>query len=78
VGENVVDDPSAALLIRVWLEGPDELRARLLTLRGAAAETPAEDVTVAVASSPDDVLDAVRAWLDDFTRDAVDPDDGNG
>jgi hypothetical protein len=24
-------------------------------------------VTVAVASSPEDVLDAVRAWLDDFT-----------
>ena len=35
----MVDDPSAALLIRVWLEGPGELRARLLTLRGAAAGT---------------------------------------
>ncbi|MGY1679258.1 hypothetical protein [Geodermatophilus sp. SYSU D01176] len=73
----MVDDPSAALLIRVWLEGPGELRARLLTVQ-ATAETPAEDATVAVASSPDDVLAAVRAWLDGFVRDAVDPDDANG
>ena len=74
----MVDDPSAALLIRVWLEGPGELRARLLTLRGAAAEPPAEEVTVAVASSPDGVLDAVRAWLADFVGGAADPGDGNG
>ena len=73
----MVDDPSAALLIRVWLEGPGELRARLLTVR-AAAEVPAEETTVAVASSPDDVLAAVRAWLDGFVRDAVDPGAGNG
>jgi hypothetical protein len=67
----VVDDPSAALLIRVWLEGSRELRARLLTVRGATAQTPAEEVTVAVTSSPDEVLDAVRNWLDDFTRGAT-------
>ncbi|WP_448628386.1 hypothetical protein [Geodermatophilus sp. URMC 64] len=56
---------SAALLVRVWLEdGPDAFRARLTTSDtsdGAAAE-----VTVAVASAPDAVVDAVRAWLDDF------------
>jgi hypothetical protein len=63
----VVQDPSAALLLRVWLEGPGEFRARLLTLRADAAGTSTEEVTVAVASSPQDVLDAVRAWLDDFT-----------
>ena len=74
----MVDDESAALLIRVWLEGPGELRARLLTVRTAAAETPAEEVTVAVASSPDDVLAAVRAWLAGFVSGAVDPSDGNG
>ena len=67
----MVDDPSAALLIRVWLEGSREFRARLLTLRGATAGTPAEEVTVAVTSSPDEVLDAVRNWLDDFTRGAT-------
>ena len=67
----MVEDPSAALLIRVWLEGSRELRARLLTVRGATAQTPAEEVTVAVTSSPDEVLDAVRNWLDDFTRGAT-------
>ncbi|ADB75158.1 hypothetical protein [Geodermatophilus obscurus] len=67
----MVDDPSAALLIRVWLEGSRELRARLLTVRGATAQTPAEEVTIAVTSSPDEVLDAVRNWLDDFTRGAT-------
>ncbi|SHN57428.1 hypothetical protein SAMN05660350_00779 [Geodermatophilus obscurus] len=67
----MVDDPSAALLIRVWLEGAGAFRARLLTLRNASAETPAEEVTVAVAASPSDVLDAVREWLDGFTRQAT-------
>ncbi|SES75738.1 hypothetical protein [Geodermatophilus poikilotrophus] len=71
-------DPSAALLIRVWLEGSREFRARLLTLRGATAGTPAEEVTVAVTSSPDEVLDAVRSWLDGFTRDATTWNDRHG
>ena len=71
-----MDDPSAALLIRVWLEGSSDFRARLLTSRGATAGTPAEEVTVAVASSPGDVLDAVREWLDRFVADATDPDRG--
>ena len=70
----MVDDPSAALLIRVWLEGPGEFRARLLP---PAAGTPPEEVTVAVASSPDDVLDAVRVWLDGFIANAADPGDGD-
>ena len=68
----MVDDPSAALLIRVWLEGSGEFRARLLTRRGATAGTPAEEVTVAVASSPGEVLDAVRNWLDGFSQQALD------
>jgi hypothetical protein len=73
--DDVVDDPSAALLIRVWLEGSSEFRARLLALGAATAETPAEEVTVAVASSAEDVLAAVRRWLDGFTRDAtIQPD----
>ena len=70
----MVDDPSATLLIRVWLAGSSEFRARLLTLRGGTAETPAEEATVAVASSPGDVLDAVRQWLDGFVAEATDPD----
>ena len=64
----MVQDPSAALLLRVWLEGPGEFRARLLTLRADAAGTSTEEVTVAGASSPQDVLDAVRAWLDAVGR----------
>jgi hypothetical protein len=64
----VVQDPSAALLVRVWLEGPGEFRARLLTRHHEAPGTSAEEVTVAVASSPEGVLDAVRAWLGDVTR----------
>ena len=74
----MVDDPSAALLIRVWTEGSCEFRARLMTLRGATAQAPAEEVTVAVASSPGGVLDAVRDWLDDFIGNATIPVDGNG
>jgi hypothetical protein len=68
----LVDDPSAALLIRVWFEGAGEFRARLLALRDATPEAPAEEVTVAVASSPGGVLEAVRDWLDDFSRRAAD------
>ena len=68
---------SAALLIRVWLEDAGEFRARLLTQRDATAGRPAEEVTVAVASSPDGVLDAVRDWLDDFRTQASEPIDGD-
>jgi hypothetical protein len=74
----LVDQPSAALLIRVWLEGAGEFRARLLTLGDTTAETPAEEVTVAVASSPGDVLDAVRDWIDGFTRQATNLVDSDG
>ncbi len=73
----MVDHPSAALLIRVWLEDAGELRARLLTLGDVSAGRPAEEVTVAVASSVTGVLDAVRVWLDDFTRQATGLVDGD-
>jgi hypothetical protein len=71
----VADPPSAALLIRVWLEDAGEFRARILSPGGVTAGTPAEEVTVAVASSPGDVLAAVRGWLDGFTRQSTDPVD---
>ena len=74
----MVDDTSAALLIRVWLEDSGEFRARLLTSGDATAETPAEEVTVAVTSSPDEVLDAVRNWLDGFVRGATTRTDRHG
>jgi hypothetical protein len=75
--DDVVDDPSAALLIRVWLEGSSEFRARLMASGAATAGTPAEEVTVAVASSTEDVLAAVRRWLDGFTGDATPRPDGH-
>ncbi|MBB3084067.1 hypothetical protein [Geodermatophilus sabuli] len=71
----LVDDRSAVLLVRVWLEEAGAFRARLTTLGGATEESPTDEVTVAVASSPRDVLDAVRDWLDDVVGDSTDPVD---
>lgn len=61
----MADDRSAALLLRVWLEeGSDQFRARLM----AVGSGQGSDRTVALASSPDDVLEAVRHWLDEYLR----------
>jgi hypothetical protein len=73
----VVDHRSAALLVRVWLEDAGGFRARLLTQPTATAGQPAEEVTVAVASSPDAVLDAVQHWLDGFRHQAAETLDGD-
>lgn len=55
------------MLLRVWLEdGTDDFRARLTRLRTVAERRPDGGVTVALASSPDAVCAAVRAWLEDF------------
>ena len=77
-------DRSAALLVRVWLED-DGLEAGLEAFRGrltAVDTTPGpraeEECTVAVASSSDDVVDAVRAWLDDFLGRMPGPTAGGG
>ena len=59
-------DPSAVLVARVWLEGgSSQFRARLTTA-GTTPGSGGEEVTVRVASSPGDVVRAVRAWLDEF------------
>jgi hypothetical protein len=61
----VTDDRSAALLVRVWLEGgADQFRARVTAVGLEASE----DRTIALASSPGEVVDAVRDWLDEFLR----------
>lgn len=61
----MTEDRSAALLLRVWLEGgTDQFRARV-TAVGLDTE---EDRTVALASSPSEVVDAVGDWLDRFVR----------
>ncbi|MGY1695690.1 MULTISPECIES: hypothetical protein [unclassified Geodermatophilus] len=74
----MADHPSAALLVRVWLEDAGRFRARLLTQADTPAGTSAPEVTVAVAASPAEVLDAVRDWLDDVVRRAGAPGDDGG
>jgi hypothetical protein len=63
IGGPLTDDRSAALLVRVWLEdGGDTFRARVT----AMGLDGSDDRTVALASSPDDVTDAVNEWLRKF------------
>jgi hypothetical protein len=72
-------DRSAVLIVRVWLEdGTESFRGRLTSMDTAAGQRAAEEATVAVASSSRDVVDAVRAWLDDFLGDAANPIDTDG
>jgi hypothetical protein len=54
------------LVVRAWLEDTSEtaLRARVTQTLDIAAQ----DVVVIIASSSDDVCDAVRAWLDAFVE----------
>ena len=60
-------DPSAVLVVRVWLEGgTDQFRARLMTAGTTPGSGVGEEVTVTVAASPGDVVSAVGAWLDEF------------
>ena len=71
-------DRSAALLIRVWVEeGLDEFRGRVSSIDTFGGTADGSEVTFAVASSPSDVVDAVRRWLKDFTGPAADPIDTN-
>jgi hypothetical protein len=65
------DDRSAALVIRVWLEGEThQFRSRLTAASTSAGSALGEEVTVAVVSSPRELTDAVSQWLQDFVRDA--------
>lgn len=73
----VSDTRSAALLVRIWFEdGPEEFRARLTAVGRTAGDVPTGDLTVAVASSPSEVITAVREWLDESLRSATEPIDG--
>ncbi len=72
-------DRSAALLLRVWLEdGAPVFRGRLTTMETSPGGGGTEEVAVALASSPRDVVEAVRVWLDQFISDASDSIDGDG
>jgi hypothetical protein len=66
----VSDDRSATLVIRVWREDSgDAFRGRLTSL-DTSPGSGGEELTVALASSPEAVVDAVRAWLDARTAEA--------
>ncbi|WP_369138151.1 hypothetical protein [Modestobacter versicolor] len=68
-GAGRTGDPSAVLLVRVWREeGTGSFRARLV-VEAPVGDPPAEPRTVAVASSPGEVLIALRHWLDAFLHD---------
>jgi hypothetical protein len=71
-------DQSFALLIRVWFEdGAENFRARVATLGGRSEQDePRTDSTVAVASSPREVVSAVSGWLDAVVRHGGHPIDG--
>ena len=65
----VAEDPSAVLLIRVWLEGEERaFRARLSGINSPDA-AGAEERTIAVAASSGDVILAVERWLEHFLGD---------
>jgi hypothetical protein len=70
------DDRSATLILRVWLEGGvDGFRGRVTTVDTTVGHDGGE-LTVGVAASPDEIVDAVRAWLDEFLGGSSRPADG--
>ncbi|WP_369255259.1 hypothetical protein [Geodermatophilus amargosae] len=68
----VDENRSGVLLVRVWLEqGTDEFRGRMTTPGVWHGPGARGDLTVALASTPEDVCDAVRQWLSEFLSSAV-------
>lgn len=69
------DHRSATLILRVWLESAtDDFRGRLTTLDTTVGHEGAE-LAVGVTASPADLVNAVRAWLDEFLGQAAEPMD---
>jgi len=69
----VTDDRTAAMLVRVWLEDEGRsFRARVLAV--GDDDGSEEDRTVAVVSSPGDLLDAMSQWLEEFIRNGTSSD----
>jgi hypothetical protein len=70
------DDRSATLVLRVWLEGgTNSFRGRLTTVDTSVGHEGGE-LTVGVAASPGEMVDAVHTWLDEFLGRAPQPFDG--
>ncbi len=59
-------DRSAALVVRIWMEDDEAFRARLTYAPLLGEAGLGDEVTVTVAATPGGVIDAVRAWLDEF------------
>jgi hypothetical protein len=72
-----LDDRSGALVIRVWLEGGGDFRARVIAAESSDPSQSGAERTIAVAASPGEVVTAVRGWLDDFLRGATNPVDSH-
>ena len=65
----VEQERSAALLVRVWTEGPEGgFRARVTAVDTSGSDSTGEELTVAVAASSSDLLDALREWLEEFVH----------
>jgi hypothetical protein len=72
----VDDDRSAALLVRVWMEGGrDTFRCRLTAIDTSPSPTAGEERTLTVTSSSSEAMATVREWLDRFLERAADPID---
>jgi len=74
----LTEDRSFAVLIRVWFEdGVENFRARVTALRDRSEYGgPRRDSTIAVATSPREVVGAVSEWLDALVNHGGDPLDG--
>lgn len=72
-------DRSAALLVRVWIEegGAPAFRCRLTAVNTSPGPQAGQEDTVAVASSSEEVVDAVRTWLAEFVGGVPGPVDGD-
>jgi hypothetical protein len=70
----VDQDRSGTLVVRVWVEGGGGDREHAFRARLTSVETSpgagGDELTVGIASSPDEVLAAVRSWLDGFVAGA--------
>jgi hypothetical protein len=64
----VDDKQSATLVIRAWLENGDAFRARLTSVRTPSRGAAEEDAAVTAVASAEQLIDAVRRWLDEVTR----------
>lgn len=56
-------------MVRVWAEDDATgFRGRLTTTDTSPGSTARDDLTVAVASTPEEVIEAIREWIADFLQ----------